>query len=227
MNLKIDSKQRAYVILVILVLLGLAIRAYGIGRLDFWYDEMGMWLYSLTGTPFPHSPPTEPPLMPWLMFIWMWWMKSGDSFHIHFLPALLGSLAIPVSYLFAAKVDDSRITGLVAAALTTLSPMAIFYSREGRPYALFILVSSSLYLSFIWAHDKNSKPAWLSYSLLLCLSGLSHLLTAEIAVVLLIFAIATRFMAPLSSGGPDLRARRFIHFLLFSFAGGVGILWIC
>jgi hypothetical protein len=209
--------------LACLVLAGLAIRSYGIGGIDFWYDEMGLWLYSVTGNP---SPPSEPPLMAWLLYIWMWWVKSGDSFHIHFLPVLLGSLSIPLAYLFAAKVDENRITGLAAALLTTLSPMAIFYSREGRPYALFILVSGSLYLSCLWANETNSRKAWLVYSLLLFLCGLSHLLTAEIVLALGIFAIAARLVPRFSRGAVDFRARRFVNFVLFSVVGGLGILWI-
>jgi hypothetical protein len=223
LNLGSNNKRAVYAYLMILAFLGLAIRSYGIGGIEFWYDEMGLWLYSVTGTA---SPPSEPPLMPWLLYLWMWWMKSADPFHIHFLPVVLGSLTIPLSYALASKVAESRISGLVAAALTTVSPMAIFYSREGRPYALFILVSGALYLSLIRANERDSKRAWLVYSLVFCSCGLSHLLTIEIAVALGIFAVAIRFIGRLTEESAEFRARRFIHFLLFSLAGGAGILWI-
>ena len=216
-------KRLVYAALMILVCLGLAVRFYGIGRLDFWYDEMGLWLYSVTGTP---SPPSEPPLMPWLLYFWMWWMKSADSFHIHFLPVVMGGLTIPLSYALASKVARSKSTGLVAAGLTTVSPMAIFYSREGRPYALFILVSGALYLSLIGAYESNTRKAWAVYSLVFCLCCLSHLLTLEIALALGIFGVAFRLFGRMTDSSVELRVSLFTRFLLFSFVGGVGMLWI-
>lgn len=223
MILRNNSRRAVYVALIVLVFLGGAIRSYGIGSLNFWYDEMGLWLYSVSGVP---SPPSEPPLMPWLLYVWMWWMKSADPFYMHFLPVVLGSLTIPLSYLFATTVSQSRITGVVAAALTTVSPMAVFYSREGRPYALFILMSGALYISLIRADERNNKRAWSVYSLILCLCGMSHLLTVEIVVAVGIFAVAIRLTRRLTEDPTELRANRFVHFLLFSLVGGIGLLWI-
>lgn len=223
MESKIDSKRITFLILSALVVVGFFIRSYGIGRMDFWYDEIDLWLYSLTG----ETSAQEPPLMALLLYAIMWWFKSADSFLIHAIPVTIGSMTIPFSYFFAKKVAEERAPALVTAVLTTISPMAIYYSREGRPYALFILLSAALYLAFIHAHQNNKKSSWLIYSLLLFLCCLSHLLSAQIAATLGLFSITTLLIPQFSKKDLHFRINRFINFMLFSLAGGsLGTIWI-
>ena len=223
MGIEIKSKKSIYVILTLLTFCGLAFRMYGIGQMDFWYDEIDLWIYSLTGDPSAQ----EPPLMSWLLYIVMWWIKSANSFFIHVLPVILGTLTIPLAFFFSKKVDSSKIAGFIASVLTMISPMAIYYSREGRPYALFILISSCLYLSFIHAYEKNNRLSWVGYSLILLLCCMSHLLAVQVVATLGTFSIIALIIPKLSGKNVNFRIKRFTNFVLFSLPGGcIGSAWI-
>src|SRR5262249_6067650 len=107
-----------------------------------------------------------------------------------------------------------------------LSPMAVHYSREARPYALFILASSGVYLAFLRARERDSLPSWLAYAGSLFICALSHLLTAEVLMVLGGFTLIATF-APTAGGGERARGRlgRLSRLGLWSGLGASGALW--
>ena len=207
-----------------LTLVGFALRLSGILRLDFWYDEIVLRHYTLTGSSL--YTPTEPPLMAWLLYPVMSWVRSADAEVIHLTAAVLGSLSIPVAYLLGERVSRSRTVGIVAALLTALSPMAIYYSREARPYALLMLVSTAVYWTFLRANERDTLRAWTAYAAVLCLCCLTHLVTVQIAAVLGVFAVVQLAVPTWSSEPRDTRLARFGRFAAFSFAAGVaGFAW--
>jgi mannosyltransferase len=63
------------------------------------------------------------------------------------LSAVLGVATIPLLWLLARRIFDTRVAAL-AALLLAISPIHVWYSREGRMYALVVLWStvSALYL---------------------------------------------------------------------------------
>src|SRR5262245_31095331 len=64
-----------------------------------------------------------------------WWLR--------FPSAVAGTLAIPALALFGRALWGSAV-GLVAAALLTVSPFALYYSQECRNYAFTILFACLL-----------------------------------------------------------------------------------
>ena len=73
-------------------------------------------------------------------------MKVGDPTVTIRLPSLVcGTAAVPVIFLLGERIRD-RATGMVAAALTALSPFAVYFATEARPYAtlIFLLATSTL-----------------------------------------------------------------------------------
>ncbi len=82
-----------------------------------------------------------------------WWMQLfprpdgyASLWAARALPALLGALAVPATYVLAklsfrsASFGQSRSIGLVCAALMAVSPFSIFLSQEARHYTLAILM---------------------------------------------------------------------------------------
>lgn len=186
---RLGPRSVGFLVLGALMAVGLALRVRHIGDLDLWYDEVALWLYSLTGAP---PTPLEPPLMSWILLGAMRMLNSARPFVIHIVPIVIGVLTIPVAYLCGAAVDRDRSTGWIAAILLAISPMAIYYSREGRPYALFILLSTALYVAFLNAYQAGTTRSWALFGVLLFLCGLTHLLTFQILLVLALFvAIST------------------------------------
>jgi len=207
-----------------LTLFGLALRLSGIGRLDFSYDEIVLRNYSLTGSAL--YTPTEPPLMAWLLAAVMSLTRRADALVMHSTVAWIGSMTIPFAYLLGARVSQNRTIGIVAALLTALSPMAIYYSREVRPYALLMLVSTAVYWTLLRANERNTLQAWSAYAVALCLCGLSHLVTMQIAAALGAFAVAQLAIPSLSTDAKDARLARFGRFAAFSLAAGLaGFVW--
>ena len=215
----VQTRTARVVGLGLLMAFALAVRLRGLGELEFWYDEIALWLYSISGTP---PTPLEPPLMSWLLLSAMWAFNTTGPFIIHLLPTLLMVLTIPLMFAVGKLTDGRESTGWIAATLVAISPISLFYAREGRPYALFWLISLALYAGFLWAHRRNTVAQWSAYAGLLALCGLTHLLTVQIVVAFTVFAVA---YALLLDHTPE-RRLRLARFLVFTAAGTiVGLSW--
>ena len=89
------------------------------------------------------------------------------------MPAcLFGVASIPVFYYFSCSIVEQK-TALVAAALLSLSPVAVYYSQEARMYSFFLFLSLISFITVLRLANKNS----FTYSLLLgAVNGLLFLL---------------------------------------------------
>jgi hypothetical protein len=80
---------------------------------------------------------SSPPL--YYMALGGWIQLFGDSeAALRSLSAVASSLAIPLVYILGKELLD-RQHGVIAAALFALSPTAVYYAQEARPYALLLL----------------------------------------------------------------------------------------
>ena len=140
-------------ILATIVIAGAALRFATIGSQSYWYDEattvrelhmsLGGLLHAVA-----HVEST-PPLYYLLAWVWAKVFGTGEV-GLRSLSALAGVGAIPVAYLCGRDLA-SRAAGLLAAALTALSPFLIWYSQEARAYMLFALLCGLSFLFFVRA----------------------------------------------------------------------------
>ncbi|MFY9573665.1 MAG: glycosyltransferase family 39 protein [Blastocatellia bacterium] len=156
----IRAKSELFAVAVI-VAAGTALRLWSPKMsADLWYDEV----FSLIVAKQPfgvmmHSiflgGDTNPPLYTLLLHLWI---KLGDSdAHVKYLSLLFGVASICAAYLVARQVGG-KYAGLVACLLLAVSPMAIYYSIEARPYAIFLflsLLSTYFFLSAIRASEHR------------------------------------------------------------------------
>jgi mannosyltransferase len=176
-------RQAAFVsLLVLLTAAGAVLRLWRLGEPSLWLDEilnvnllaqfktLGWWRW-LGGLE-----PENGPLYFFLHRI------SYDAIHPEWswrIPAVVAGIAsIPLIGLTASRLTQRWIAGAVAAALLAISPFHIFYSREGRPYALLILFC-------IVALNELARSAH-PRSLRLALIALASLYVAATAVPLVI-----------------------------------------
>jgi mannosyltransferase len=142
-------------IVAVLIAIGAALRFGTIASQSYWLDEattvhemhlsFGAMLHQV------HVNETTPPL--YFIVAWLWAKVFGTSeAGLRSLSALLGTLAIPITYLCGRELV-SRAAGLVAAALATVSPFMIWYSQEARSYMLFTVLCG---LSF-WLFARSLK----------------------------------------------------------------------
>ena len=102
----------------------------------------------------------NPPL--YLLIAWPWAKVFGTSeAGLRSLSALLGTAAIPITYLCGRELV-SRRAGLAAAALAALSPFMIWYSQEAREYMLLAVLSgmSLLFFARTWHGPSRRNLAW-------------------------------------------------------------------
>src|SRR5437764_8058388 len=59
-------------------------------------------------------------------------------------PAICGIAAIPLIWFAARAVAVDRGTAYAATLLLAISPLHVYYSREGRPYAMIVLIGTAL-----------------------------------------------------------------------------------
>jgi 4-amino-4-deoxy-L-arabinose transferase-like glycosyltransferase len=93
------------------------------------------------------SSESSPPL--YYALAWVWAQLFGTAeLGLRSLSALAGVATVPVAYLLGAELRGRR-AGIAAAALVAVNPMLLWYSQEGRAYALFALLCAVSALYFV------------------------------------------------------------------------------
>lgn len=88
---------------------------------------------------------------------------SDSEMGVRLVPALLGLATVLVFFLVVLSATESPRAATVAAALLAVSPLHVYYSREGRPYAAVMLLATLL----LWAALENRRLwlRWAAYAL--------------------------------------------------------------
>jgi len=155
---------------------GLALRLYGLAGRGFWLDELHALfilrhgflkvikvlmvvrdvppLYYLFHVPFVPGVLSEP-------------VRSGIPPECLFrLPEIIcGALTVPATAALARKMGSSKSVSVFAALLMAVSPLAVYYTQEARPYAFVLLVSILSHLSLIGLIQERNKKWFAAYIL--------------------------------------------------------------
>ncbi|MBF0594283.1 MAG: glycosyltransferase family 39 protein [Candidatus Omnitrophica bacterium] len=136
-------KIRVRLALFGIIVLGAALRLWGLDIQSFWNDELGGWVMShqqSLGAVVSEAARID--FHPPGYHIFQYFIeKCGSSEVILRLPAAIcGTLSIGVVFLVGRRLFSWR-EGLVAALLMALLKCPIYYSQEARPYAMLLLLS--------------------------------------------------------------------------------------
>ncbi|HEV7488572.1 MAG TPA: DUF4214 domain-containing protein [Thermoanaerobaculia bacterium] len=119
----------------------------------------------------------------------------APEFAARFAPAVFGSVALVVAVgcrLWGVGKDDFAERATFALLLAG-SPLAIYYSREARPYALLILLATLILAAFLRPSASPREPVPLiALALLLTTSGSGPLLVAVAITAAIAFAMTRR-----------------------------------
>lgn len=145
--------------LTIIVLIGAFFRINNLASKSLWMDEIGQVLVASSGSVFSVIDKSKFHLSPPLDYIILhYFLYFGDSDFIVRLPAaVFGILSIILIYKVG-KILFSEKEGLVCAFLLSISPMAIWYSQEGRMYSLFMflsLLSLFFFIKVLQTQEEN------------------------------------------------------------------------
>jgi mannosyltransferase len=146
-----------------IIAVGALLRFSTIGIQDFWLDEI-VTVQEIGLPPIDilkqvNAADSNPVLYPLLAGGWERVFGSGE-WGVRSLPALLGTLTIPLVYA-ATKTLASRRAGLIAAGLTATNPLLVWYSGEARNYSLLVFCSALAFLCFARAMDEVRGLRWL------------------------------------------------------------------
>lgn len=148
--------------LAALLLISAALRFVNLDRTSLWYDEAVSWSQSngsfselLTAVSADNYPPLHN------IILWLTMPILGDSEIALRLPsAILGTIAVWLTYLVGKSIGSQRL-GLLAAALLCFSPFHIWYSTEARMYALLATCGLGFLLSVLNVLKQPSRK-WLA-----------------------------------------------------------------
>src|SRR5207342_913344 len=157
------ARSRVFWIVAGLTLLGAILRFATLGVQAYHHDEIvtasrvlrGSFWHAMDAVGFSES---APPL--YYALAWVWTQVTGTGeVGLRSFSALAGVATVPVAYLIGRElrlraecaIDHpmggsidrlAQRTGIMAAALVAVNPMLLWYSQEGRAYALLVLLTS-------------------------------------------------------------------------------------
>lgn len=153
-------------------------------------DARGLWADELVSANSAFRPSFQE-LITWTqadydqmpMFNLIVWLLRGlpQSEVILRMPAAIaGVLCIGAVY-WLGRVLYEPLVGVVAAALMTFLPFAVWYSQEARIYTIFMLLTT-LQLLFAWRVATRGRPVdWVVFSVLTILNLYAHYLALAVA----------------------------------------------
>lgn len=187
------AERRGGVPLLLLLVLALALRLYGLDAWSFWADEAASLHYARLPLGEIWGADTMPPLYYSLLHLWRW---GGESeWWLRLSSALLSSASVLLVFHLGRAVGG-RCVGLWACFFLAASPFSLFYAQELRMYALleFAALLAMLGLSgLLGAPDRAVRPFWRRQGAPgpWCLYGLGALL--------MVYSHNTGFLLPLTA----------------------------
>ena len=146
--------------LALIVAAGAALRFATLDVQSFSDDELfTTWLVRMDlGDMLETIPESEatPPLFYVVEWLAAQVLGTGEV-GMRILPALFGTLTIPVVYA-ATRYAASERAALAAAALAAINPFLVWYSQEARAYALLILLVA-LSVMWLFAYSRESRTS--------------------------------------------------------------------
>ncbi|QIN84760.1 hypothetical protein GBA63_20515 [Rubrobacter tropicus] len=132
------------------MVLGGALRFYGLGIQSLWSDELASWYFSRADGVLGVVSNVREDIHPPGYFIILHFAQNvfGDSEWALRLPsAIAGWLCIPAMYLLGRRIYSER-EGLIAALLVAVSWAGVYFSQETRSYSVLILLS--IVTAYLW-----------------------------------------------------------------------------
>jgi len=192
------------VLLSAVCVLGLGLRLWDIGRRSFWLDELsavGTSALSFQDLLQALTVEANMTLYYWALFVWLRIVGFGaDEGAIRLLSAVIGAVAIPLTYLLGRRLHSSA-AGLAAAALLAVNGYHVLMSQEARAYALLSTLTVLSYILLDRALQSGRRRDWALHGLVTVLAFYCHFYTALTVVAQGVFVLSRRSRAALVGMG--------------------------
>jgi uncharacterized membrane protein len=155
-NKAVRPKRKYQILLILVFILGFALRLYHIDFLDIWRDES----FSINVATKPlHMilditiDDVHPPLHLILLHFWMK-VFGSSAFSVRMLSLIFGMMTIYFTYLLSTLVFSKPTYRLLTALFVSINPLLIIYSQEARCYSMFTTFAAA---AIYFACRMNSK----------------------------------------------------------------------
>jgi mannosyltransferase len=159
---------------LLLCLVALALRLWGLGDKPLWTDEAFTWfdyrhsLAEILGARLNVHPPLFGVLM------WAWMPLAGETeFSLRLPSALLSVVAVPALWRLGLRLGGPP-TALLAAACMTVTPVALAYGREARMYGIVMSQSALALLVADRLAAHPTRQRWLALATTCAAAILTH-----------------------------------------------------
>jgi hypothetical protein len=173
-----------YGLLAAVTLLAGGLRIFRLGEWSMWGDE----IFTLGSQPdgFIQSTSTQ-------LIHWVTGLLGTTEWSARLVPALIGTLTIPLLYFPVRKLFGSRVA-MLSAALLAVSTWHIYWSQNARFYVLLLLLYTLALLAFFTGLELD-KPVYLIASLVfLALAAKERMLALVFLPVSLGYLIGLLFL---------------------------------
>lgn len=157
----LTSKRLFQLTLLALILLAWGLRLHRLDAQSLWYDE-GVTANLAQRTLIDLTRWTARDIQPPLYYyaVWGWGRVAGWSeWSLRFVSVWWGALAVPLLALLAYRLTQRQLVALVAALLTALHPLLLYYSQEARMYTM--LVTLGLGAGYLLLRlSETASPLW-------------------------------------------------------------------
>lgn len=216
------STRTALVLLWIFIFFGIAMRFWQIGAEGLRLDESQSVWQASHSLAFIRDYMLKNVHLPLHNSLLHWWMNVFGTSEgaVRSLALIPGILAIPALYILAREFLSRRFA-LFAAAIGSISPFWVWYSREIRMYSLLTLVTILSYYYFIKA-IKEDRGIWYTlYGITVLIGIYTHYFFLLVILSQVIFFFATwKINWGGSESPPQKKQRMLARFLA---VGGVAL----
>jgi 4-amino-4-deoxy-L-arabinose transferase-like glycosyltransferase len=157
---KLENRSIQYLLLAVITLLAGLLRLYKLGEWSYWYDE----IFSMRDVAriFEYSI-TNQQLSCWLIFAATSALGTTE-FSSRLVPALVGTISVPILYFPTRKISNSP-TAMLFALFLAISPWHLYWSQNTRFYTTLLLFYT-LSLFLVYFAFEQDKPWYLVFALI-------------------------------------------------------------
>jgi len=159
---RLPAGAKTLAVLTVVLWVGAELRLHALGAPSLWLDEAYTWYllrpswHDIWSTMLLISDTS--PL--YYVVVRLWAALAGPSeFALRYVGTAAELLTVPVIYRLGRDMFGRR-AGWWAGAVFALSPFAVWYARDARPYGLYVLCAALALWGF-WRWAEQGRPAWL------------------------------------------------------------------
>ncbi len=186
------TRTQTLFLLTGILLVGFALRLYGIDAVPFRGDEAftaQQWAMQPLAVTLAEEATRDPhPPLAYALFRG-WSLVFGVSeFSLRILPALLNLTGVAALYALGRRFAG-RGVGLVAALLWAVHPFEIWHAQDARNYAIWAGLSASALWLALRALEQRSRTDWLLYVIAALLAVYTYYLEVFMLVALNVYVL--------------------------------------